>query len=422
MDEGVESTASSRALSQPWYSATVVALAAFIIGAIAFREPIVGYTAQAVVEQEVASDVGETCLCEENVSLRPNDRIHIQRHTPQHVRATLQCTDRFPGECQKRCRELAESIARAQPTVHQPDADLIQSRRDDVQRRLALARQSERSAQEELARTSSDQLAEFALAMKQAEMNRSRAISKSPEQQEFESSLAALTDQRRELARTRTDEHPMIRELDERIQSLQSKIAELGSERPEVAQSESLPISLEDLQDQFREENARLQAVCDDARRRCEQLEEETARLATTSSPTLLQTRVVEPATVLTSVGGRPSIARLGSIGFFSLACGAAVLVLNRLTADEGKFHSASQVSSQLELPIATITGIVRPRQLSRAARTLRGTVFVCEVLIAVLILTGAATFSTIQTIHTPTENPFVAMAEAMDRVGSFGR
>jgi hypothetical protein len=293
-----------------------------------------------------------------------------------------------------------------------------------VVRRLDLARQTERACQQELAEFQQEQIAEFAAALQRLGQSLKRVSQPltsalTTNVAEVEAKFQALVSQRAELARTRTDAHPMIRELDEQLAKMREKLAELGSARRSTSEQHEPFGEIEHLQIVSRRRTVDIAKRLEDANLRCEDLEQESAILAQPPAAISLRTELASPAEIVQRDGGTPSMARLWLFAFLATAAGGAMFHWAQLPSSESGFSSCEDLSAELNLPVAAVAGVIRPPSAKPASIALRRSVLAAEILLAVLAVCGlAAIAGSSETTQPISQDPFGTIAEALDRVG----
>lgn len=438
------------------YAAGVVGLATFLSLALLLPAPIQSYRAQAVIEQEVDAaerDVTDLRLVSstevENVardvfgSLHPTAQdgspaeavsCQVERFTPYRARVTIETRRRYADQALLLCKEIGSRVVADQPPSYIPHQDTIRSQRSDVERRLALVRESKRAMEDEMASLERDHLAEFSVAMQR--LVASQTVSTSaitsatpvlpPGYVQLEAEFNQLLASRRELSRTRTDDHPQIRDLDERLTESRQQLDRLASSIQTALPTTSVPsrehsqalAQLEQLQNDYRRRSQETTGAIATARRREEELLSEVARLTVTPNPVLLKTTLSQPAVVVERMGGQPSLSRFGLFFAIALTAGLAMFLLLRHVASNRRLSSPDDVRIQLGLPVVSLmesSCVEQPgRELELALR--RSVVFAEGLLVLLMVASLALVFTQSELTQPLGSDPFGAVAEALDR------
>jgi hypothetical protein len=430
------------------YAAGVVGLATFLSLALLLPAPIESYRAQAVIEQEAdaaESDVTDLrlvssadvdAIVQEVATSHSADAVscQVERFTPYRVRATIETRQRYADQALLLCKEIASRVVADQPPSYVPHQDALRSQRGDVERRLALVRESKRAMEDEMASLQREHLAEFSLAMQRVMASQAVANSPAasatpslpPEYVQLEHEFQQLLASRRELSRTRTDEHPQIRDLDERLAAARQQLDRWASaiqvpaatKEPTNREQAKLLAQLEQMQGEFRRRTQETVEAIAQTRRREEDLLSEAARLAVTPSPVLLKTTLTQPAAVVERVGGQPSLARFALYFAIALIAGLAMYSLMRQVASIRKLSSPDDVRTQLGLPVVSLMESYCVDQPGRELElVLRRSVLFAEGLLVLLMVASLALVFTQSQLTEPVgSDPFGAVAEAIDR------
>lgn len=452
LNSGRQESVSSPRL-QRFYAVLVIGLATFLLLAFLLPAPIESYRAVAVIEQEADSeqrDVTDLRLfttadaeaiarefsatewgaTESGWRFEEAVSCEVERFTPYLARLTISTRSRHAEDALHLCQEIASRVVAAQPPSYVPHLETVRSQQNDVEQRLSLVKESRRALEEELASLERGHLSEFSSAMQQLVAAQAAAVSAAPspstEYVRLEAELSQLMATRRELARTRTDDHPQILDLDERLTEVRAQLARVATALPAAANNASVPQSaageqlaqLERMQENYRRQSQEALEAIAASRRREADLLSDRARLEVPPAPVVLTTTLTQPAMVAERMGGQPSLGRLALYLATAMLAGGVAALWFRWAASRERLNSTDDISQRLGLPVVSLVQreAVDPRRPA-SKRYLRRTVLAAEALLLLLALASAvAVLSQAELTSTVGADPFGTVAEAFDR------
>jgi hypothetical protein len=426
------------------YAGAVAGLVVFIGAALLFPAPIHSYSARAVLEQTAL--VGNQAPLELDLLTQPQVEqqaeatflalaattkpaltfqqaitCQVERPTPNQVRITFETHDRYADRSLELCRGVADDLVRNAKSSFVPGIERLHSERANVEQRLALVRQSKRAAEDELTMLTREHVSQVTSAL-QPEPGAERSSSPAAEElkrleQEWEHLLA----ERSELARTKTDGHPQVKDIDLRLAEMKKRVAALTA--LENAAQAGLPPrqrALDSLQVDYRRRSLDLSEVIAADRRREEELLSEAARLAITPAPIALSTNIVEQPDVVERLGGQPSGFQVAVLLLLSITAGGLTYRLLRQWSAQQRFSSAEEIEEELDLPVITLAARYDAPASILNSRVVRRSLLAAEVGLAVV---AVATFFLVamqsELARPAAADPLGAVAEAMDRTFS---
>jgi hypothetical protein len=427
MDEGSRkplrfSPAQLRAL----YAAAVAGLLTFFLTALFFPAPIQSYRARAVVQQ--TAQVGDQAplemqlLTQEQVqkqaeasyqAIQPGKNAfadavacQVERPTPSQVRITIETSDRYADRSLALCRRIADDLVDIAATSFVPGIERLRSERANVEQRLALLRQSKRIAEDELTELSHEHVSSVTAAVQGTTAAAQAAAPVSIERERLTALRQELLTERGELARTKTEQHPQIKEIDVRVAELQNHLDSLPPPTP--AQS-----PLDGMQAEYRRRSQELTDVIAEYRRREEELLAQADQLAITPAPIALSSEIVESPQVIDRLGGQPSGFQVVVLILLSVTAGGLTYRLLRQWSAQQKFQSAEDIQEQLELPVVALN----PADGPSCTRLLRRSLLAAELSLATVAALVFLLVMLQPELSRPiSSDPWGAVAESLDR------
>jgi hypothetical protein len=428
-----------------WYAALVAGMVTLLVLAMLFSTPIQSYRSRAVVEQtariegdepieldlltqnqadhlahqayleparelRLAADATEAVYCE------------VERPTPYTSRICLEIQTRHAEDSLRVCQQIAEEFVRKAKKSFVPGLKSLRAQRSNLEERLALTRDAKRAAEDELTALQRDHVDHLAKTLEDPVDNDDTSTDEALEAdvQRVRSQLQQLLARRNDLARTKTDEHPQVREVDEQLAELQKRSTALAllqrAARPASNGASTSEIAA--WRGEFRRKSHELGDAIALARRREDELLADSARLAVTPEPIPLHTVVVEEPSVVEREGGRPSGTRLALLLLLSLGSSVAVHTLFHQFVAQRKLQSVDDVATHLGLPVVALTrhsaivpGTPRwDRMIARCVAAGEG------LLLATAVLAGLLVALQSDLTRSAKADPFGAVAESVDR------
>jgi hypothetical protein len=302
-----------------------------------------------------------------------------------------------------------------------PGMSSLRSERANVEERLRLVRQSKRAAEDELTSLTREHVTEFTSALQPAPGAERSSSPAADELQRLSTEWQQLLMERSELARTKTDGHPQIKDIDLRLAEMKKRVDAVKA-LDSAAHTKMPPQrrALDSLQDEFRRRSLELSETIAADRRREEELLSEAARLAITPAPIALSTAIVEQPEVVERQGGQPSGFQLAVLSVLSITAGGLTYRLLRQWTAQQTFNSAEDIQEQLELPVITLSARYAAPASALNSRVVRHSLLAAE---AGLALMALATFFLVvlqpELARPVAADPFGAVAEALDRTFS---
>lgn len=426
------------------YAAAVAGLIVFVVVALLFPAPIHSYSARAVVEQtalvgsqtpteldllthvEVEQQAQITFLAlagkaKPTMTFQQAVFCRVERPTPQLVRITIQTSDRYADRSLELCRSIADELVQKADPSFIPGIERIRSERANVDERLRLVRQSKRAAEDELTTLTREHVAQFTMALRPEPSAERTSNPTADELQRLSTEWQQLVTERSELARTKTDGHPQIKDIDLRLAELKKRSDALTAQQSTTGANNSLrQHTLDSLQDDYRRRSLELSESIAADRRREEDLLSEAARLAVTPAPIGLSTSVVEEPAVIDRLGGQPSIFQLAVLMLLSITAGGLTYRLLRQWSAKQRFNSAKEIQEQLDLPVITLAARYDAAESILSNRVVRGALLAAEASLAVVAVVVFLLVALQPDLARPVgSDPFGAVAESLDRTFS---
>jgi len=423
------------------YAAAVAGLVVFAGAALLFPPPIHSYSARAVLEQTAL--VGNQAPLELDLLTQAQVEQHaqqaflaiggqakqaatfeqavgcrVERPTPHQVRITLETRDRYADRSLELCRHIADDLMRNADQSFVPGINSLRSERANVEERLRLARQSKRAAEDELTMLTREHVARFTSALQPGPAAEQTSNPAADELHRLNSEWQQLLVERSELARTKTDGHPQVKDIDLRLAELKKRADAL--ERATHAKLPPRQRTLDSLQDDFRRRSLELSETIADDRRREEELLSESAHLAVAPAAIALSTNVIEPPEIIERLGGQPSGFQLGVLFLLSATAGGLTYRLARQWSAQQKFNSAEEIQEQLELPVITLAARYDAPASILTTRVVRRSLLAAEAGLAVVVIAVFLLVALQPELARPiTADPLGAVAESLDRTFS---
>jgi hypothetical protein len=424
------------------YAAAVAGLAVFILLALLFPAPIHSYNSRTVVEQRTAAEHNEPFefarLKQEQVEQMAqesflayapqaglttsfNEAVNctVERRTPHCVEIVIETQDRYADQSLALCQRIANDLVDRADKSFIPGIDALRIQRSNVEQRLMLVRESRRAAEDELTTMEREHLAQFTAALEQATVGKTPSDPLAAESLRLDGERQRLLAQRNDLARTKTDNHPQVKEIDERIAETNGQISALAAKlRTASSKTPNAKQQLAAMQDDFRRKSQELSESIARDRRREEELLSEAARLAVTPAAIPLYTVVVQEPQVVHRNGGQPSGWKMLLLTILSLAASAGTYTAFRRFASQQLLSTAEDIEAELGLPVLTLASppSATPSPLGMGRLMKRSLVGV-EVTLLVLAA-SAVLLVTMQSelARHPARDPLGALAESLDR------
>jgi hypothetical protein len=280
---------------------------------------------------------------------------------------------------------------------------------------LSLVRQSKRAAEDELTLLTRDHVAQVTSALQATPAKDGPADEVFAQRQRLGSEWQQLLAERSELTRTRTDQHPQIKDIDLRMAELKKRIDALAA----LDKSQPQP-AVNNLQDDFRSRSLELTESIAADRRREEELLAEASQLAITPAPIGLSTIIVEQPELVDRLGGQPSGFQLAVLSLLAITAGGLTYRLLRQWLAQQKLASVEEIEEQLELPVISLSAPHRSAQARRWDPIVRRSLQSAEI---GLLIVSAAVFLLVATqsnlVRPVAVDPFGAVAESLDRTFS---
>jgi hypothetical protein len=422
------------------YAAAVAGLIVFVVAALLFPSPIHSYSARCVVEQTalVGSDLPTEfdLLSQAQVEQQAHGTYlalagkiklaltfpqaiscQVERPTPQQVRITIETSDRYADRSLELCRSIADDLAQNADRSFVPGLERIRSERTNVDERLRLVRQSKRAAEDELTILTREHVAQFTAALRPAAITE-KGQGAADELQRLTTEWQQLLAERSELARTKTDGHPQIKDIDLRLAELKKRSDALTDQQSTAdPQASSRQRMLDNLQDDFRRRSLELSESIAADRRREEDLLAEVARLAITPAPIALSTVVVEEPEIIDRLGGQPSAFQLSVLLLLSTTAGGLTYRLLRQWLAQQKFSSAEDIQDQLALPVIMLAARYDAPESILSGRIVRRSLLAAEASLAVVAVVLFLLVALQPDLTKPvSSDPLGAIAESLDR------
>lgn len=449
MDEGFrESMRTTAPQCRALYAAAVIGLISFVALALLFPAPIHSYRARAVLEQTAL--VGRETPLELELLIQPQVEqlaqeafptladqaqltssfsaavaCQVERPTPQQVRITFETHDRYADRSLELCRGLADDLLARAEKSFVPGLNQLRSQRSSIDQRLALVRESKRAAEDELTSLTGNHVTQLIAALQQATPSNPpssrEADAVSAESLRLRSEWQQLLIERSELARTKTDEHPQVKDIDQRLAETKKRIDALSArDAARQGKPQPRPNQLETLQDAFRRRSLELSETVATARRREEELLSEAARLAITPAAIPLSTVVVEQPEVVERQGGQPSGMQLGVLVLVAIAAGGLTYRLLREISAQHKLGSAAEIQSHLDLPVIELAAPQHVPPARHIGRMVRRSLLTAEIGLLILACSTALLVALQPHLTRPVAvDPIGAVAESLDRTFS---
>lgn len=426
------------------YASVVAGLVVFIAVALLSPAPIHSYRTRAVVEQ--TAQVGEQIplelelLTQPKVDQQANDAFltaaaemqltttyaeaiacQVERPVPQRVRITIEAQDRYADRSLELCRAVAGEMIRRAEKAFVPGLNTLLSQRANVEQRLALTREGKRAAEEELWSLTSEQIAELATALQLAAGKEAELAPTAAESQRLRGEWQQLQAERSDLSRNKTDAHPQMKDIDQRLAETKARIDALESQSRAAGLTRSpAQQRIASVQDEYRRRSRELSNVVSTARRREEELLSEAAQLAVTPAAIPLATVLVQEPELVERNGGQPSGLQMAMMCLLAIAAGGLTYSQVRRHSAMQPLNSAAEIEAQLDLPVISLGPAHRipaPPVWDRAAkRSLQATEISLLVLAAATIVLLA---SQPRLAHPAAADPIGAVAESLDRTFS---
>ena len=462
MDDRLRTGSALATTPSATYAAAVIGLAIFLSLLILFPEPILRYTARIALEQTAQGDAqlatqtlqrnweGAQRLAEQTLeSNSPAAAVYESNGEPRadvrwklagsrQVTALVECRARRAGDALELCRQIAERMVAGQPEQVAPQAEEREALRADVARRMAVARDAEAALADEWSALEREQVAQSISSLQKqttkpaAPTFDSTTIGEVASNGDFAvvreqvtAQLQTLAGKRQDLLLTRTESHPLVREIALQIADLQAYLAKLPGapltliESPNVEAVE--PAQLAVLQQRFEDLAQRRR----EARQRRDILASDAERLAQPAPVIRFSTKIIAPAEVISREGGNPSAFRFTAMFGCSCLAGALAFFTARNSQSTSVFKRPEQVKQVLGLKVVPlgrlphVRGTRTPKPAARELEWLRSSVFSAELLLVVLALSFLYAYgSQSQISQTVTNDPLGVVAEAFDRVG----
>ena len=413
------------------YAAAVAGLLAFVLTALLFPAPIHSYRARAVVQQ--TAQVGDQAPLELDLLTLPQVQAQaeasykaalttatkradlaeaiacqVERPTPSQVRVTIETSDRYAEHSLALCRAIADDLVQNADTSFVPGIERLRSERANVEQRLELLRQSKRIAEDELTALAHEHVGRVTASMQGMTAAAQAAAPVSIEREGLMMLRRELVTERRELARTKTEQHPQIKEIDVRLAELQRHIDML----PALA-AHAGPAPLDGMQAEYRRRAQELTDAIADYRRREGELLAHADQLAITPAPIALATEIIEPAEVIERLGGQPSGFQIVVLFLVAITVGGLTYRLLRQWLSQQTFNSAADIEDQLELPVLTLTPADGPSYIRLVRRSLLAAELSLGTAVVISFLLVASQPELAQPVSA---DPLGALAEALDR------
>jgi hypothetical protein len=459
MDGFLHKSAANSNIPQAGYAGTVAALALCLVLFFTFPDPIRSYVARVVVEQqaeahassqtltlplqrETALQIADEILGKPN-ALHPHStasecstlqlplvQAKMEQVSDASVRLELECRARHAAQALDICQRIADQLVQSQPDHWAPFAEMQRSQAFDLTRRLALAKDAERAVAVELLTLEKERLR---TAMALVERLPKPEPTPLPAAQivdaqtvQLQQQIAQLHAKKEELLQTKTEAHPLVQEVEARLAQLK---ALQPLRKPEMIQNptfapryaSSPELEVQNALQMHEQKRTALSQQHTELRGRIEQLEGDLHRLQQPSPTVLLQTKIAVPTAMLEREGGHPSWFKLLAFLLSSLTLGGFVFMLVKQVSQQRVFHSWLQVRQELQLEVLG-TASALAQESSRGTRAefcLRNSILMAELIVFVLAITLTYALSMqSQLTQPPLQDPWGAMAEALDRVG----
>lgn len=408
------------------YAAAVAGLLTFVLAAILFPAQIHSYRARAVVQQ--TAQVGDQAPLEMELltlaavqeqaeasyqATQPGKNAfadavacQVERPTPSRVAITIETSDRYADRSLALCRRIANDLVNSAAKSFVPGIERFRSERANVEQRLGLLRQSKRIAEDELTALTHEHVSRVTAAVHGTTAAAQAAAPVSIERERLTALRRELLTERGELARTKTEQHPQIKEIDVRVAELQKHLDTLPSTVPTKS-------PLDGMQAEYRRRSQELADVIAEYRRREEELLAEAAQLAITPLPIALTTEIIEPAEVIDRLGGQPSGFQIAVLLLLAMTAGGLTYRLLRQWMAQQKFLSADDIQEQLEMPVLALTAAHGPSY----TRLIRRSLLAAELSLAtVAVITFLLVMLQPELSRPISSDPLGAVAESLDR------
>jgi predicted nucleic acid-binding Zn-ribbon protein len=318
---------------------------------------------------------------------------------------------------------VADKITQSQPQRWTPHAELQQSQREDLQRRLTLAKETERSIADELLQLENERLHQALHTVQKLPQTEATVTATPPTRSPLEEKYEQMLEQRKVLLRAKTEAHPLVQELDGNLAEVKASLqSEVKSILKPTATVTTPPIEqVQSALQASEQKRTDLMEQRNELRGRIESLEADLKRLEQPLPDFALETKISQPTTIIERQGGQPGWWKLTLFSLASSGLGIVTYFLVSQVSRQRVFHTWSQVREELQLEVLGAPSTLEnfSQRGTRVEFCLRNSILLAELVVFVLSITLTYALATqSQLTQPPLHDPWGAVAEALDRVG----